>query len=531
MVNNVQFPGLGIELQLDRVAFTLGNMQIYWYGILIAVGMMLAFIFAFSKAKSFGINDDRFIDVVFGGTIAGILGARLYYVAFAPFKYDSIWQMLDIRDGGLAIYGGIIVGFISACLLCKWRKVPILPVFDLVAMGFLIGQGIGRWGNFVNQEAFGTNTTLPWGMISENTTGYLENMQGTLSELGVIVDPLMPVHPTFLYESLWCLLGFALLYLYINKRKFNGEIFLIYIMWYGVERAFVEGLRTDSLNTVNDIRVSQAVALISALTAFIVWVWARKKYAGKPLMISYDFLVYPKRKNSPTVNITWKLGDKMPTQKEIVQIYKWANLPVGVWHIKEDTSKNKAQSALKNDEAVQVVKIEETAKEEKAEIKAEAVQSSNVSDDAEKELEAEKESVVGTSVESAAEITVEVTSNTDKNTKKASTKKASTKKAASKSTAAKETKATANVASQENEVVAKPKSSNKKTTSKTKSTSAKTTVESKEKSSAKKAETKATPKKAAAKTTKQTKKKTVEKTDIQNADENTTKGTDENKEN
>ena len=214
MTNHVEFPGLGLSFTLDRVAFTVFGMPVYWYGILIAGGLLLGLLFAFWKARSYGIDADRMVDVIFGATVCAIIGGRAYYVATAPFEYESLAQMVDIRLGGVGIYGAIIAAFLSGWLLCKWRRVPVLPMFDLAAMGFLIGQCIGRWGNFVNQEAFGTNTTLPWGMISENTTAYLSSVQATLAAQGVAVDPSLPVHPTFLYESLWCLAGFILLALY-----------------------------------------------------------------------------------------------------------------------------------------------------------------------------------------------------------------------------------------------------------------------------------------------------------------------------
>ncbi len=341
MISNVQFPGLGLELEVNRVAMQIFGIDIYWYGILIALGMLLGFMFAIWKSRSFGVDDDRLIDVIFVCAIAGIIGARVFYVIFAPFKYDSIWQMIDFRDGGLAIYGTVIAAFITAIFMCKWRKVPLLPALDIASMGFLIGQSIGRWGNFVNQEAFGTNTNLPWGMISENTTNYLTYTQQTLADAGITVDPNLPVHPTFLYESLWCALGFVVLFLYSKKRKFNGEITLLYIIWYGAERAIVEGLRTDSLNTIFGIRISQAIAIVSCLIAFVIWFAMRKKYAGKPLYVSYDFKVYPKQKNTPIVNLTWKASDNIPTTKEIVNVYKWTSLPVGVWHVNDNDGADK----------------------------------------------------------------------------------------------------------------------------------------------------------------------------------------------
>ncbi len=179
------------------------------------------------------------VDVILIGVVLGIASARLYYVAMAPYNYDTIWDVLAVRGGGLAIYGGIVGAFVFGGLACKWRGVPVLPMFDLAGMGFLIGQGCGRWGNFFNQEAFGCNTTLPWGMFSEATEDYLMGSTVTVPK-GVTIDPAMPVHPTFLYESIWCFVGLALLAAYIKKRKFNGDIALRYLVWYGAGRFWIE---------------------------------------------------------------------------------------------------------------------------------------------------------------------------------------------------------------------------------------------------------------------------------------------------
>lgn len=284
MVNHVSFPGLGLEMEINRVAFTVFGVPIYWYGVCIALGLLLGMLYAFRYAKSYGIDADRMVDVIFASTIAAIIGGRAYYVATAPFEYQSIWEMIDIRLGGIAIYGGIIAAFAMGALMCRVRKVPMLPMFDLAAQGFLIGQCLGRWGNFFNQEAFGGNTTLPWGMISESTQQYLQAVQETLAAQGMTVDPSMPVHPTFLYESIWCGLGFLLLWRYSKHRRFHGEMTLLYIMWYGFERFFVEGLRTDSL-MVGNVRISQAVAALSVAAALVLWVILRRKYRGVPLII------------------------------------------------------------------------------------------------------------------------------------------------------------------------------------------------------------------------------------------------------
>ena len=287
MTNLVQFPGLGLSFQLNRVAFTIGGVSIYWYGVCIAVGLCLALVFAFRHSLEFGVDPDSMVDVILIGVVLGIISARAYYVAMAPFKYESIWEMIAIRDGGLAIYGGIIGGFLFGGLACKWRKVPVLPMFDLTAMGFLVGQCCGRWGNFFNQEAFGCNTTLPWGMFSEATEDYLMGSTVTVPK-GVTIDPAMPVHPTFLYESIWCFVGLALLAAYIKKRKFNGDIALRYLVWYGAGRFWIEALRTDSLLLVPSLglRASQLVAAAAVVGGVALEIFLTRKYKSRPLMVT-----------------------------------------------------------------------------------------------------------------------------------------------------------------------------------------------------------------------------------------------------
>ena len=286
MTNLVTFPGLGLSFEINRVAFSIGGLNIYWYGVLIAVGLVLAMAFAMRHCVEFGIDGDAMVDVLVVGVVMGILSARVYYVAMAPFQYDSIWDMLAIRDGGLAIYGGVIGAIVFGGLACKWRKVPVLPMFDVTAMGFLIGQCIGRWGNFFNQEAFGCNTTLPWGMYSAATEAYLRGSTVTVPN-GVTIDPTMPVHPTFLYESIWCLVGFIALRLYMKKRRFNGDIALLYAIWYGLGRFWIEGLRTDSLLLVPSmgLRASQLVAAVAVVGGLIAEVILTRKYRNKALMV------------------------------------------------------------------------------------------------------------------------------------------------------------------------------------------------------------------------------------------------------
>ena len=286
MTNLVTFPGLGLSFEVNRVAFTIGGMNIYWYGVLIATGIVLAILFAFRHCAEFGIDGDAMTDVIVVGVVMAIICARIYYVAMSPFDYATVWDMLDIRQGGLAIYGGIIGAVIFGGLACRWRKVRLLAMFDLTGMGFLIGQCIGRWGNFVNQEAFGCNTTLPWGMYSAATEAYLRGSNVTVPA-GAVIDPTMPVHPTFLYESLWCLVGFIALRLYMKKRRFDGDIALLYAIWYGAGRFWIEGLRTDSLLLVPSmgLRASQLVAGFAVVAGIAAQIVLSRRSAGKALMV------------------------------------------------------------------------------------------------------------------------------------------------------------------------------------------------------------------------------------------------------
>ena len=268
--NEIAFPGLGIDgITVNSVAFSLFGIDIAWYGIIIAAGMTLAIIFGLSQMKKFGIEPDRATDVIIGGIIGGVIGARAYYVIMNWQDYAGDWKSIfQTRNGGLAIYGGVIGALLVGVVMCRIRKVRILPLFDVASMGFLIGQGIGRWGNFFNHEAFGTNTDLPWGM----TSGRIQQWIAENNEYGTALASLTPeraVHPCFLYESIWWLLGFAVLFIISKHRKFDGQIFLCYILWYGTGRAVIEGLRTDSL-MVGSIRISQLLAIVSAVSALIL---------------------------------------------------------------------------------------------------------------------------------------------------------------------------------------------------------------------------------------------------------------------
>lgn len=269
----VYFEGLGIDFDVPSVAFTISSYSIHWYGIIIAFGFALAVLYGGRMAYKWKMSLDGMTDVLMWGTILGIVFARAYYVIFEWSYYkEHLSEIPQIWNGGIAIYGGIIGAFIGAIIGCKIGKIDFRNLLDLGGLGLLIGQGIGRWGNFFNQEAFGTNTTTaPFRMWSLKIHDTLAASADTLAAKGMDVDPNVPVHPTFLYESVWCILGFFILnYIVHKRRKYKGEVFLLYGIWYGLERMVVEGLRTDSLYVANTtIRVSQLLSAI-IVVAFLV---------------------------------------------------------------------------------------------------------------------------------------------------------------------------------------------------------------------------------------------------------------------
>ena len=261
MIYNVSFPKLGINMKINPIAFTIGNINIYWYGILITLGILLAILYTSNKAQDFKINKNKYLDTIYISIISAIIFARLYYIAFYPGDYykNNPLKVFSIFEGGVAIYGGIIGGIISGIVICKFNKINISSALDLSALGLLIGQSIGRWGNFINQEAFGNITNLPWGMMSEKTN-------------------FKTVHPCFLYESVWCLIGFIFLHIYsknFNRKPLN--IFLIYTSCYSVGRMFIEEIRTDSLMFLN-FKVSQILSLIILIISLLILFIKNLKY-------------------------------------------------------------------------------------------------------------------------------------------------------------------------------------------------------------------------------------------------------------
>ncbi len=257
-MNTISFPGLSIGPFKVYESFEFLGLNIHFYGLIIAIGIVVAYIFCSKIAKSYGLDSESLLDVVLVGLPSAIIGARLYYVVFSWDSYkDDLWSVFKIWEGGIAIYGAIIGATIAVSIYCKIKKIKLTNVLDTCSFGLLIGQMIGRFGNFVNAEAYGGKTTLPWRM--------------ELCDLGI------SVHPTFLYESLWNLGIFLILVFFCKKRqKFDGEMFLTYISLYGLGRLWIEGLRSDSLY-IGPIRVSQMLALLCFLAAGSLIICLRHK--------------------------------------------------------------------------------------------------------------------------------------------------------------------------------------------------------------------------------------------------------------
>lgn len=271
----ITFPGLGIEVNPPS-GFTFFGVEIKFYALIICFGLILATVYCLRRCKQFGLTTDNILDILLVGLPCAIIGARAYYVIFEWdrfFVHNEHWyDFLNIRQGGLAIYGGVIGAVLGVWILCrvskKHRRI-FLPAADMAGLGFLIGQSIGRWGNFINREAHGGETTslLRMGLIEGGQQIY--------------------VHPTFLYESLWNALGFVLIHFLSKKRKFDGQVFLYYLAWYGLGRVWIEGMRTDSL-WWGPFRVSQVLAgatfLIAA--ALLVYILLVRKPDPQKMLIN-----------------------------------------------------------------------------------------------------------------------------------------------------------------------------------------------------------------------------------------------------
>lgn len=269
----ISFPMFGEGFSIDPpYAINIGSFPIYLYGIIIACGFLLAFVYAYRNHDRLDISMDEIYDLVLFAVPSAIIGARLYFVIFNFSDYaNNLIDVFKLRDGGLAIYGGVIGASLAVFFRCRHKKYRIGPPLDIMSFGLLIGQSVGRWGNFVNREAFGYETDI-------------------FCRMGLTApgSETIYVHPTFLYESLWNIAGLIILHIILKKgRKYQGQFFLLYIAWYGLGRTLIEGLRTDSLWLVpNVIRVSQLFALITFVAAALILIinHQRLKKGSKPLL-------------------------------------------------------------------------------------------------------------------------------------------------------------------------------------------------------------------------------------------------------
>lgn len=256
-MNNISFPRLGLSFDINPVAIELPFLGgIRWYGLIIAAGIILALVYCSIIAKKEDVSVDILTDTVLYSLPAAIIFARIYYVVFSWESYrDNILDVFKIWEGGIAIYGAIAGAVLTAGVFFKIKKLNVLKMFDICCLGLIIGQAVGRWGNFVNAEAYGGVCTYIWGMS---------------------INGAAPVHPTFVYESLWNVAGLIILSLLHRKRPWYGFTFFSYIAWYGLGRFFIEGLRTDSLY-IGSLRVSQLVSLICVIAGTAANIYLSKK--------------------------------------------------------------------------------------------------------------------------------------------------------------------------------------------------------------------------------------------------------------
>lgn len=298
---DLRFPGLGITLHNVKDGITVFGFEIKFYGIIIALGFLCAFLLVSKEAKRTGQNDENYLDFVLCLIIPAILGARIYYVVFRWSEYfkkgkgfaRTLLDVINIRNGGLAIYGGVIAGILVAVFFCKKRKIGFPLFFDTAVMGLLVGQIMGRWGNFFNREAFGEYTDSFFAMCIPVDFFKGNGSLNSLVSSGVITEKMaenlvtydgvswISVHPTFLYESLWNLALLILILAYRKHKKFDGELGLMYIWGYGLGRVWIEGLRSDSLMLpFANMKVSQLIAAVCVLAASVLLVKKRLDYVG-----------------------------------------------------------------------------------------------------------------------------------------------------------------------------------------------------------------------------------------------------------
>lgn len=285
MHTSIDFPNLGIHLAHVGKTVTVFGFDIAYYGIVIGIGMLAGIAMAMMEAKRTGQNQEDYLDLAIFGIIFGIIGARIYYVVFAWDMYkDNLMEIFNTRHGGLAIYGGVIAAVITVFVVARVKKLPVRLLLDTAVFGLVTGQMIGRWGNFFNREAFGDYTDNLFAMrlpldavrtsdLTEKIEAHMETIKGVTY---------IQVHPTFLYESVWCLGVLVLLLLYRTRKKFDGEMFLLYLGGYGLGRFWIEGLRTDQLLVPGSrIPVSQMLAGVLVLLSLVLIAAGRKQVVQK----------------------------------------------------------------------------------------------------------------------------------------------------------------------------------------------------------------------------------------------------------
>lgn len=240
---------------MDRVAFSIFGIDVMWYGILMALGMIIGTLLAIKEGKRVGIKEDDILDLAIVAIPSGLIGARLYYVIFNWDYYSqNISQILNFRGGGMAIHGALIGGILAGYLFSRYKKMSFFKLADTVIIGVPLAQAIGRWGNFINQEAHGGPTNLPWGIMVNGEK----------------------VHPTFLYESIWNIGIFIFLWIFRKKKQYEGEVIVLYTILYSLGRFFIEGLRTDSL-MIGPFRMAQVISLVGVIGGIIVHIYLSKK--------------------------------------------------------------------------------------------------------------------------------------------------------------------------------------------------------------------------------------------------------------
>lgn len=306
-MNSIIFPNLGIELNNVGKILTVFGFDIAFYGITIGIGIMTGILIAAAEAKRTGQNPEVYYDLALYAVVFSVIGARLYYVIFSWESYkDNLLSIFNMREGGLAIYGGVIAAVISVCVFAKVKKYSAVLIMETAALGLVAGQAIGRWGNFFNREAFGEYTdslfamAIPLDMVrtSDVTDLMLENVE--------IINGIefIQVHPTFLYESLWCVGVLLLMVLFSRIKKCNGEVVFVYLGGYGMGRFWIEGLRTDQLQFANGIAASQALAGVLTLGAFIGFIILRLK--GKRIVSEERIKVQDEEQNEVQMEQTEK---------------------------------------------------------------------------------------------------------------------------------------------------------------------------------------------------------------------------------